>query len=197
MKKCCFPLSLNLSKKEFEYEKYDPRSEKLFSYLQIFTACLSAFAHGANDVANSIGPYAAIVGIYFNMMLESKSDVPIWVLAVGGGGIAIGLALWGRRIIERMGSELVKITASRGFSMELGASLSVVAASRLGIPISTTHCQVGSIIGGGLADGRKNVAWWTFTKVIFGWVITLPITALLAAGLFSFGYYSPAISNLV
>jgi len=176
----------------FEFEQYDPRSEKLFSYLQIFTACLSAFAHGANDVANSIGPYAAIVGIYFNMTVESKSDVPIWVLAIGGGGIAIGLALWGRRVIERMGKELVKITATRGFSMELGASLSVVTASRLGIPVSTTHCQVGSIVGGGLADGKENVSWGTFLKVIFGWVITLPITAAVSAALFSFGHYAPS-----
>ncbi len=183
---------MRLTSKEFQYEEYDETAEKLFSYLQIFTACLSAFAHGANDVANSIGPYAAIVGIYMNMSVEAKSEVPIWVLIIGGGGIAIGLAFFGKRVIERMGNELVKITATRGFSMELGASLSVVTASRLGIPVSTTHCQVGSIMAGGVADGRKNVSWITFAKVVFGWIVTLPVTALVAAGLFSFGYYSPS-----
>lgn len=177
--------------KRLQCQEYDPKAEKLFSYLQIFTACLSAFAHGANDVANSIGPYAAVVGIYFNMTVESKSNVPIWVLAIGGSGIVVGLALWGKRVIERMGQELVKITASRGFSMELGASLSVVVASRLGIPVSTTRCQVGSIIGGGLADGRKNVDWLTFLKIILGWLVTLPVTAGCTALLFSFGFFAP------
>lgn len=177
---------------KFEREEYDSSAEKLFSFLQIFTACLSSFAHGANDVANSIGPYAAIVSIYFSSSVSAKSEVPIWILFVGGLGIVFGLAIWGRRVIERMGNDLVSITASRGFSMELGASLSVVTASRLGIPVSTTHCQVGSIVGGGLADGTtSNVSWTTMGWVALGWLITLPVTAGVSAGLYAFAFYSP------
>ena len=163
---------------------YDEKAEKLFSYLQIFTACMSAFAHGANDVANSIGPYATIFNIYENGTFSEKSFVPIWILAAGGAGIVVGLGLFGKRLINKVGKDLSEITPSRGFTMELGASLSVVTASRIGIPVSTTHCQIGSIVGGGLADGKKNVDWKLFRKIIFAWFITLPITAGISATLF-------------
>jgi phosphate/sulfate permease len=163
---------------------YDVRIEKLFSYLQIFTACLSAFAHGSNDVANGIAPYTTILNIYNEGDLGASSPVPLWVLASGGGGIALGLALFGRGVIDRMGKELADITPSRGFAMELSASLSVVTASRAGVPVSTTHCQVGSIVGTALSDGKKNVDWKILRGIVFSWFITLPITAGFSALLF-------------
>jgi len=104
------------------------------------TACFSAFAHGANDVANSIGPLAAVFAIYSAGEIPKKSEVPLWILAIGGVGIVIGLLVWGYKIIERIGRELTKMTPSRGFCIEISDSLTVVIASRLGIPVSTTHC---------------------------------------------------------
>jgi sodium-dependent phosphate transporter len=167
------------------------KSEKLFSQLQVFTACFSAFAHGANDVANAIGPYAAVIAIYKNGSVSSKSDVPIWILALGGVGIVIGLLMWGYKIIERIGKELTRVTPSRGFSIELASAATVVIASRLEMPISTTHSQVGAVIGCGLVDGHKNVKWKTFCKIIASWLITLPIAGAISAAIYSFGVYSP------
>lgn len=190
-----------------DMEMFDPKAEKLYSYLQIFTACVSAFAHGSNDIANSIAPIVAIYTIYKDGSFASKSDVPIWILFIGGAGIVVGLAIWGWRIIGRLGRELSGMTPCRGFSIELGAALAVVTASRLEIPVSTTHCQVGSIVGSGLTDGFKdgcstgvknikdrglpNVDLTVFAKIVFGWIITLPVTMAISALLFSFAQYSP------
>ena len=97
----------------------------------------------------------------------------------------------GYKIIQRIGTELTKVTPSRGFIMELSGGLTVVLASRIGIPVSTTHCQVGGVVGCGLADGKKNIDWTCFSKIIFSWFITLPITGLISAGLFAFGHNAP------
>ena len=176
---------------------YDNSIEKLYTSLQVFTACLSSFAHGSNDVANSIAPFTAIYTIYQDNGYQKKSEVPLWILAMGGVGIVIGLSLWGKKIIDRIGNELAGITPTRGFAMELSSSITVVLASRLKIPVSTTQVQTGSIIGTSLSDGRKNVSFKTFAKIFFGWVITLPIAAGLSAALFSFGYYSPSNNETV
>lgn len=167
------------------------KSEKLFSQLQVFTACFSSFAHGANDVANAIGPYAAIVAIYDSGSVSKNSDVPIWILLLGGVGIVIGLMMWGYKIIERIGKELTKVTPSRGFSIELASAATVVIASRLEIPISTTHSQVGAVTGCGLVDGRKNIEWGILCKIVASWLVTLPIAGAIAAGVYAFGVYSP------
>lgn len=186
-------------RRSFEHDKfknmqmYSPKIEFLFSYLQIVTACLDSFAHGANDVANSIGPYAAIYTIYTDGDFADKADVPIWILVGGGVGIVLGLGLWGKRIIYRVGTELAGITPTRGFATELGSSLTVVLASRLEIPVSTTHCQVGSVVFVGLADGVKNVDFKILAIILLSWVVTLPIAGLLSAALFMFGGYSPKI----
>ena len=172
-------------------EIFDKKAEHLCSNLQITTACFSAFAHGANDVANAIAPFATIISIYNTNNVYGKAPVPIWILAIGGGGIVLGLGTWGYKIIERMGTQLTKVTPSRGFTMELSMSFAVVMASRIGLPVSTTHCQVGAIVGCGLADGQKNVNWNYFYKILFSWFITLPVAALISAGLFSLGHYSP------
>ena len=107
-------------------EVFDEKTEMIFSYLQVFTAIVDSIGHGANDVANSIGPYAAVIGIYNSGVVESKEDVPEWILAFGGIGITVGLALYGYRIIESIGVELIKVTPTRGFAIELGAAIVIV-----------------------------------------------------------------------
>ena len=169
----------------------DNDSDNLCSWVQIITACFSSFAHGSNDVANAIAPLATIFLIYEEGKLLKKSEVPIWILVVGGIGIVVGLATWGYKIIDRIGRELTKITPSRGFVIELAAATTVIIASRAEIPVSTTHCQVGSVLGCGITGGLKNIKWNLVKGILFSWLITLPVTGFLSAGLFSFGYYSP------
>lgn len=277
-------------------EKFDPKAEQLFSWLQVFTAAFDSFAHGANDVANSIGPFSSIfqlhksngqiakVGISkfeesgtytegplsgqsyaeddpvpdgssfcgtnadgvkfyqctstprfpeprsFNESVagtaqefslyndegaltgetatcytdctqgnfasygSNKQDVPVWILALGGAGIVLGLAMWGYRIIVAIGMKLTKLTPSRGFAIEVGAALTVIIASRIGLPVSTTHCQVGSTIGVGVVELKGNtVNWKQFVGIAVGWVFTVIFTGALAAAIFSFASYSPQI----
>ena len=169
----------------------DEKSERVCSFVQVATACFSSFAHGSNDVANSIAPLATIYHIYQYNNLDKKSEVPIWILVLGGIGIVFGLSTWGYKIIGRMGNEITKISASRGFIIELSAALTIIIASRAEIPVSTTHCQVGGIVGCGLVGGIKNIKWTIIKKIVFSWLITLPVTGFLSAGLFSYGYYSP------
>ena len=171
--------------------KIDKDTDELCSWIQIITACFSSFAHGSNDVANAIAPLATIYHIYQYSSIADKQNVPIWILAIGGVGIVIGLATWGYKIIDRIGRELTKITPSRGFIIELSAALTVIIASRAEIPVSTTHCQVGSVLGCGLGGGTKNIKWDLVKGILFSWLITLPFTGLLSAALFSFGYYAP------
>lgn len=172
--------------------KLDYKSDRLCSWIQIITACFSAFAHGSNDVANAVAPLATIYHIYKHGSITKKADVPVWILLIGGFGIVVGLASWGYKIINRMGKELTKISPSRGFIIELSAALTVIIASRASIPVSTTHCQVGSIIGCGLVGGFKNVEWKLLGKIVLSWMITLPAAGLLSAAFFSFAYYSPS-----
>ena len=169
----------------------DPDAEQLCSSLQVITACFSSFAHGANDVANSIAPYAAIYSIYKSESVSKKMDVPLWILFIGGFGIVIGLATWGYKIIDRIGQELTKITPSRGFIIELSAALTTLIASRAELPVSTTHCQIGSVIGCGIGDNKNNIEWSLTKDIVYSWIITLPATGFLSAALFSFGYYAP------
>ena len=170
----------------------NPKADKLCSWLQIFTSCFSSFAHGSNDVANAIAPLATIYAIYQNNGISSRTEVPIWILVLGGVGIVFGLATWGYKIIKKMGKQLTKISPSRGFIIELSAATTIIIASRAEMPVSTTHCQVGSIVGCGLTNGKKNVKWSLLKGVLFSWLITLPVTGFLSAGLFSYGFYSPS-----
>mmetsp|Transcript_3492 Transcript_3492/g.6205 ORF Transcript_3492/g.6205 Transcript_3492/m.6205 type:complete len:659 (-) Transcript_3492:145-2121(-) len=269
-------------------EKYDPKAEKVFSWMQVFTAAFDSFAHGANDVANAIAPFTAVYGLYstdgvisaktsskasgdvtlvggpldgeviadgstipdgksycgtsadvkyygckalfpylegaapgassgsfplyntsgdyqgektcysscnpgcYPKYSSVKQDVPVWILAMGGAGIVTGLAMWGYKIILAIGKRLTKVTAARGFSIELGAAITVLIASRLGLPVSTTHCQVGATIGVGSAEGKLNTVDWVQFLIIFaGWVGTLFFCGFLAAGVFAFATLSP------
>jgi sodium-dependent phosphate transporter len=162
-------------------ERFHAKTETLFSVLQVLTACFDSFAHGANDVANAVAPFAAIYAIYSTGIVGSKSTVPIWILAIGGFGIVVGLIVWGYRVIQTIGRNLVKITASRGFCIELGSALSVVTASYLGFPVSTTHAQVGSVVAIGLTEGIKQVNGWLLIGILASWVLTLPFSGAFAA----------------
>ena len=178
-------------------QQIDPKSDKLCSWLQIFTSCFSSFAHGSNDVANAIAPLATIYAIYQTNEVVSDANVPIWILVLGGAGIVLGLATWGYKIIDRIGRELTKISPSRGFIIELAAATTIIIASRSEMPVSTTHCQVGSVVGCGLTGGKKNVKWKILKGILFSWLITLPVTGFLSAALFSYGYYSPNNLNVI
>lgn len=158
--------------------------EKIFGYLQIMSACMMAFAHGANDVANAIGPLSAGIGAITTGVIAVKSEVPTWALALGGFGIIIGLATWGWRVIYTIGKKITELTPTRGFAAEFGAAATVVIASRLGLPISTTHTLVGSVLGVGFARGIGALNLTTTRDIVISWLVTVPAGALLAMGFF-------------
>ena len=158
--------------------------EGIFRKLQIITSCYVAFAHGANDVANAIGPVAAIVPLAQGISLGSKIDVPIWLLALGGVGIAFGCMTWGRRVMKTVGSRITSLTNTRGFSVDFGAATTVLIASKLGMPISTSHTVVGAVIGVGLARGLEAIDLSVIKKIVISWVLTLPIAAGTSIGIF-------------
>jgi len=161
-------------------EKFEPKTEELFSSLQVLTACFGSFAHGANDVANAIGPYAMIVSVNQTGVVTADAAIQWWILAGGGLGIVIGLATWGYKVMMTIGENLAKVTPSRGFNIELASAITVVTGSKLGLPLSTTHCKVGAVVGVGLADGKNAVNWKLVLTVFGGWVITLPIAGAVA-----------------
>lgn len=158
--------------------------ERVFVVLQILTACAVAFAHGSNDVANAIGPLAAIVNSEQGADLVQKSAVAPWMLALGGVGIVFGLATWGYRVMETIGRKITELTPSRGFAAELAAAMTIVLASRLGIPVSTTHILVGGVLGVGLARGIGALDLRVVGQVLVSWVATLPLAAFLSIGFF-------------
>ncbi|HIG02582.1 MAG TPA: inorganic phosphate transporter [Myxococcales bacterium] len=160
--------------------------ERVFVVLQILTACAVAFAHGSNDVANSIGPLAAISSAVSGSELASKAPVAPWMLAIGGVGIVIGLATWGYRVMETIGKRITELTPSRGFAAELAAATTIVIASRLGIPVSTTHTLVGAVLGVGMARGIGAIDMRVVGSIFISWVATLPIAAGLAIFFFYF-----------
>jgi PiT family inorganic phosphate transporter len=158
--------------------------EKMFVYLQILSACFVAFAHGANDVANAIGPVAAVLDIIKNGVISDVALIPSWLLAFGGIGIVIGLATWGWRVIETIGKKITELTPTRGFCAEFGAATTILIASKLGIPISTTHCLVGAVLGVGLARGMRALNLNMLRDIVLSWVITLPASAAMSILIF-------------
>jgi PiT family inorganic phosphate transporter len=158
--------------------------EKIFSYLEIGTACYIAFAHGANDVANAIGPFAAIVAVFKSGDLAMNVPVPLWVLALGGTGIVVGLGTWGYKVIETIGGKITSITPSRGFSAAFATATTVLICSKLGLPVSTSHTLVGSVIGVGLARGMAALNLGVIRNIINSWIITIPAAAVLTILIF-------------
>ncbi len=154
--------------------------EKMFGFLQILSACFVAFAHGANDVANAIGPVAAVLDTIKNGAISDTASIPPWLLAFGGIGIVIGLATWGWRVIETVGKKITELTPTRGFCAEFGAATTILIASKLGLPISTTHCLVGAVLGVGLARGMRALNLNTLKDVVLSWIVTLPASATMS-----------------
>lgn len=155
--------------------------ERIFAVLMVFTACAMAFAHGSNDVANAIGPLAAIVSVVQSGgEIASKSILPPWVLLIGASGIVIGLGTLGYRVMMTVGRAITELTPSRGFAAELAAAGTVVVASGTGLPISTTHTLVGAVLGVGLARGIGAINLGVVGKIILSWIVTLPVGAGLS-----------------
>ena len=162
------------------------RTEKVFMVLQVMTACFVAFAHGSNDVANAVGPLAAVFGAIKYGVTETV-QVPYRVLLIGGVGIVVGLATYGYKIMATIGNKITELTPSRGFSAEFAAATTIVVASKLGLPVSTTHTLVGAVIGVGFGRSIGAINTRVLRGIFASWFITVPFTALLAAGLFVIG----------
>jgi len=169
--------------------KPDPKAEKhqhfytverVFAILMIVTACSMAFAHGSNDVANAIGPLAAVISVAQTGIVGAQAALPVWVLLIGGTGIVIGLATFGVHVIATVGKKITHLTPSRGFAAELAAATTIVIASGTGIPISTTHTLVGAVLGVGLARGIDAIDLRVVGRILVSWVVTIPAGASLA-----------------
>jgi len=154
--------------------------ERVFGVLMIVTACGMAFAHGSNDVANAIGPLAAVVSVAQTGVISASSTLPIGILVLGGAGIVVGLATYGRHVIATVGKKITQLTPSRGFAAELAAASTIVIASGTGMPISTTHTLVGAVLGVGLARGIDAIDLRVVARIMVSWVVTIPAGAFLA-----------------
>nr|AKN21545.1 slc20a-2 [Schmidtea mediterranea] len=161
--------------------KDKPELVTIFSWVQVLTAIFGSFAHGGNDVSNAIGPLVGLWIIAITQDVYSTEAVPIWVLVYGGLGITVGLWVWGRRVMKTIGDDLTTITPTSGVSIELGAAVTVLIASNIGIPISTTHCKVGSIVAVGRYRSNDNVDWSIFRNICFAWLVTVPVSAGISA----------------
>eukprot|EP00178_Gracilaria_changii_P014785 TRINITY_DN4145_c0_g1_i1.p2 TRINITY_DN4145_c0_g1~~TRINITY_DN4145_c0_g1_i1.p2 ORF type:complete len:419 (-),score=59.75 TRINITY_DN4145_c0_g1_i1:269-1498(-) len=181
-------------------EKFDPRTEEAFKFVQVFTAICDSFSHGANDVANAMGPFSGIYLVYTTGVVEKDGDLgndAFWILAMGGVGIVAGLALYGYKIISAIGVKIAKITPSRGFAIELGSAIMIIIGSRLEIPLSTTHCQVGATTGVALLEGTGGVNATVLGKTVFGWIVTIVVCAISCSVLFAQGAYAPYVYDTV
>ncbi|KAK7413624.1 Na+/Pi symporter [Neonectria punicea] len=174
-------------------QHFDNRAEFLYTFLQIMTAAASSFVHGANDVANAVGPYATIYQIWnTGNIAGAKSEVPIWILAFGGAGIVIGLWTYGYNIMANLGNRVTLMSPARGFSMELGSVITIILATRLKLPVSTTQCITGSIVGVGLCNGDwRSINWRMVGWIYMGWFITVPTAGLLSGCLMGFITFAP------
>jgi PiT family inorganic phosphate transporter len=164
---------------ELSFERQLAQVEKIFALLVVITSCTVAFAHGANDVANAIGPLAAVVEIVRNNSIPGKVPVSIWLLVLGGLGIAIGLATFGYRVMRVVGTKVTEITPSRGVAANLAGMTTVLACSKMGLPVSTTHTLVGAIVGVGLARGITAIDRRVVSSIFLSWMATVPISAVL------------------
>ncbi len=154
--------------------------ERVFGVLMVITACSMAFAHGSNDVANAIGPVAAVVSVAQSGIVGQDAPVPIWILLMGGAGIVIGLGTFGRHVIATVGGRITALTPTRGFSAELAAAFTIVVASSNGLPVSTTHAHVGAVLGVGMARGMTAINLTVVGRIFVSWIVTLPAGAILS-----------------
>jgi len=168
-----------------DLRKDSPAIAELFKYLQILTACFGGFTHGGNDVSNAVGPLIAIWMIFQEGAIGSKASPPMWLLFYGGLGISLGLIAFGKRVINTMGHDLTPITPSSGFTIEISSALTVLLASNVGIPISTTHCKVGAIVMVGRYRAKESVSWSLVKKILLAWFVTVPVSGIIAAAIFA------------
>jgi inorganic phosphate transporter, PiT family len=160
--------------------------ERVMGKFQVLSACFVAFAHGSNDVGNAIAPLAVIVFILNTGVVPIENlDIPLWILVVGGIGIVAGLAVQGKKVITTVGENIISLVPSTGFCAEIATASTILIASRIGLPVSTSHALVGSVIGIGLASQNQDVKWETIKSVALAWVVTLPVAAILSAGIFA------------
>ncbi len=160
--------------------------EKLLGRFQVLSACFVAFAHGSNDVGNAIAPLAAIFYVRRTGVIPlDRFDIPLWIFLLGGAGIVTGLAIWGKNVISTVGENIIELKPSRGFCAELATATTVLVASRLGLPVSTSHALVGAVVGVGFVQGVKDVKFDTVKSIILAWVVTIPLATLISAGIFS------------
>lgn len=158
--------------------------EGIFRKLQIITACYVAFSIGANDLANAIGPVAAIIPLISTGSIGPVAEIPLYLLIIGGFGMAFGCLTWGYKVMKTMGGRITKLTNTRGFAVDFGGATTVLIASKLGLPISTSHTAVGAIIGVGLARGLDAIDLKVIRKIVVSWLLTLPIAAFTSAIIF-------------
>lgn len=159
-------------------------AEKGFASLMVITACVVSFAHGSNDVSNSVGPFTAVVEIYSTKGIKAGSTAPIWVLVVGGIGIVIGLGTYGHKVMATVGGKIAKLTFSRGFAAQIATALTVLTATQMGVSVSTTHCLIGAITGVAMVEGNDKINVNTIKRIVMSWVITIPAAALFAIFLY-------------
>ncbi|WP_009634403.1 inorganic phosphate transporter [Synechocystis sp. PCC 7509] len=160
--------------------------ERQLAKFQLLSACFVAFAHGSNDVGNAIAPLAVIA--YINntgSVPQGVLNIPLWILILGGAGIVAGLAVWGKKVIATIGESIITLQPSGGFCAELATATTILLASRLGLPVSTSHALVGGVVGIGLVQNYKSIQFSTLKNIALAWVVTIPISAALSAGLFS------------
>ena len=163
------------------YEQRFTKVEKIFSILMIFTACAMAFAHGSNDVANAIGPLAAVVSIANNHgIITIQQHIPVWIMLIGSIGIVLGLTMYGHRVMATIGTNITQLTPSRGFAAQLATASTIILASGFGLPVSTTQTLVGAILGVGLARGMGALNTGVIRNILMSWIVTVPAGALLA-----------------
>ena len=168
--------------KEAEKDFHYASVEKVFVPMMLFTACGMAFAHGSNDVANGVGPMAAVVSlVQSGGEVTQKSELPLWILLVGGFGIVVGLATYGYKVMQTIGTKITELTPTRAFCATMAAAITVVLASRTGMPVSTTHIAVGGVVGVGMARGIGAIDLRVIGGIVMSWIITLPVGGVLAA----------------
>lgn len=189
------PSELDLENESNPVESADSESmamqdaQSVFRYLMLFQAMLASFAHGANDTANATGPFMAIWRIHEHVSAKhhtcTSASSSLWIMMVAGFFVLLGIVSCGSRVIKTVGEGLVKLNYQRGYCVGFAATISVVVATIMGFPVSTTHCQVGAVVCIGLAEfGRKQMAWGMLGKICITWVVTLPLAAFVACGLY-------------